>query len=60
MGDPAAGLKCTDAEVARFSPIRFVSSGSGPSPIVHGDADTDVPIDQGQMMLEQHLGSVAE
>ncbi len=30
--------------------MRFVSSGSAPSLIVHGDADTSVPIDQGEMM----------
>ena len=40
-------FKFTEAEAAQFSPIRFVSSGSAPSLIVHGDADTSVPIDQG-------------
>jgi acetyl esterase/lipase len=43
-------FKFTEAEVAQFSPIRFVSSGSAPSLIVHGDADTAVPIDQGETM----------
>ena len=34
----------------QFSPIRFVSPGSAPSLIVHGDADTTVPMDQGETM----------
>ena len=36
-------FKFTDTEAAQFSPIRFVSPGSAPSLIVHGDADTAVP-----------------
>jgi acetyl esterase/lipase len=40
----------TEAEAAQFSPIRFVSSSAAPSLIVHGDADTAVPIDQGETM----------
>ena len=43
-------FRFTEAEAAQFSPIRFVSSGSAPSLIVHGDADTSVPIDQGETM----------
>ena len=43
-------FKFTEAEAAQFSPIRFVSPGSAPSLIVHGDADTTVPIDQGETM----------
>ena len=43
-------FKFTEAEAAQFSPIRFVSPGSAPSLIVHGDADTAIPIDQGEMM----------
>jgi acetyl esterase/lipase len=43
-------LNITAAEAAEFSPIRFVSPGSAPSLITHGDADTTVPIDQGEMM----------
>ena len=43
-------FKFTEAEAAQFSPIRFVSPGSAPSLIVHGDADTAVPIDQGETM----------
>jgi fermentation-respiration switch protein FrsA (DUF1100 family) len=43
-------FKFTEAEASQFSPIRFVSSGSAPSLIVHGDADTVVPIDQGETM----------
>jgi dipeptidyl aminopeptidase/acylaminoacyl peptidase len=39
-----------DGLAAQFSPIRLVSSGSAPSLIVHGDADTAVPIDQGETM----------
>ncbi|HXW03915.1 MAG TPA: alpha/beta hydrolase [Vicinamibacterales bacterium] len=38
------------AEAAEFSPIRFVSPRSAPSLIVHGDADTAVPIDHGETM----------
>jgi acetyl esterase/lipase len=43
-------FKFTEAEAAQFSPVRFVSSGSAPSLIVHGDADTAVPMDQGETM----------
>jgi len=43
-------FRFTEAEAAQFSPIRFVSAGSAPSLIVHGDADTSVPIDQGETM----------
>jgi acetyl esterase/lipase len=43
-------LNITAAEAAEFSPIRFVSPGSAPSLIVHGDADTAVPIEHGEMM----------
>jgi acetyl esterase/lipase len=40
----------TETEAAQFSPIRFVSPRSAPSLIVHGDADTAVPMDQGEAM----------
>jgi acetyl esterase/lipase len=43
-------LNITPAEAAEFSPIRFVSPRSAPSLITHGDADTEVPIDQGETM----------
>ena len=43
-------FKFTEAEATQFSPIRFVSPGSAPSLIVHGDADTTVPMDQGETM----------
>ena len=43
-------LNITAAEAAEFSPIRFASPRSAPSLIAHGDADTTVPIDQGEMM----------
>jgi acetyl esterase/lipase len=43
-------FKFTEVEAAQFSPVRFVSPGSAPSLIVHGDADTAVPIDQGETM----------
>jgi acetyl esterase/lipase len=43
-------FKFTEAEAAQFSPIRFVSPRSAPSLIVHGDADTVVPIDHGETM----------
>jgi acetyl esterase/lipase len=40
----------TEAEVAQYSPIRRVSPGAAPSLIVHGDADTVVPIVEGETM----------
>ena len=40
----------TEAEAAQYSPIRFVSPGAAPSLIVHGDADTGVPIVEGETM----------
>jgi acetyl esterase/lipase len=40
----------TEAEAAEFSPIRFVSPGDAPSLIVHGDADTTVPMVEGETM----------
>ena len=40
----------TDAEAAQYSPIRFVSPGAAPSLIVHGDADTVVPMVEGETM----------
>jgi acetyl esterase/lipase len=43
-------LNITAAEAAEFSPIRFVSPRSAPSLIVHGDADTMVPIIEGETM----------
>ena len=43
----AGGGRCDAGE---FSPIRFVSPGSAPSIIVHGEADTSVPIEQGETM----------
>jgi acetyl esterase/lipase len=43
-------LNITAAEAAEFSPIRFVSATSAPSLIVHGDADTTVPIEHGETM----------
>jgi acetyl esterase/lipase len=43
-------LNITAAEAAEFSPIRFVSPRSAPSLIVHGDADTTVPIEHGETM----------
>jgi acetyl esterase/lipase len=45
-----SAFKITEADVAQFSPIRFVSPGSAPSLIVHGDADTALPIEQGETM----------
>jgi acetyl esterase/lipase len=45
---PAIAL--TEAEAAQYSPLRFVSPGAAPSLIVHGDADTTVPIIEGQTM----------
>jgi acetyl esterase/lipase len=38
----------TEAEAAQYSPIRFVSPGAAPSLIVHGDADTVVPMVEGE------------
>jgi acetyl esterase/lipase len=43
-------MRLTDAEAAEYSPIRFVSPASAPSLIVHGDADTAVPIVEGETM----------
>jgi dipeptidyl aminopeptidase/acylaminoacyl peptidase len=43
-------MRLTDAEAAEYSPIRFVSPGAAPSLIVHGDADTVVPIVEGETM----------
>ncbi len=40
----------TEAEAAQYSPIRFVSPAAAPSLIVHGDADTVVPIIEGETM----------
>jgi acetyl esterase/lipase len=40
----------TDAEAAQYSPIRFVSPGAAPTLIVHGDADTTVPMVEGETM----------
>ena len=45
---PATAL--TEAEAARYSPIRFVSPGAAPSLIVHGDADRVVPMVEGETM----------
>jgi acetyl esterase/lipase len=45
---PATALP--EAEAAQYSPIRFVSPGAAPSLIVHGDADTVVPIVEGETM----------
>jgi acetyl esterase/lipase len=45
-------MRLTDAEAAEYSPIRFVSPGAAPSLIVHGDADTSVPIIEGETMHE--------
>jgi acetyl esterase/lipase len=45
-----AAMRLTDAEAAEYSPIRFVSPGAAPSLIVHGDADTSVPIVEGETM----------
>ena len=43
-------MRLTDAEAAEYSPIRFVSPDAAPSLIVHGDADTGVPIIEGETM----------
>jgi acetyl esterase/lipase len=40
----------TEAEAGQYSPIRFVSPGAAPSLIVHGDADTTVPMVEGETM----------
>jgi acetyl esterase/lipase len=45
---PATALP--EAEAAQYSPIRFVSPGAAPSLIVHGDADTVVPMVEGETM----------
>jgi dipeptidyl aminopeptidase/acylaminoacyl peptidase len=43
-------MRLTVAEAAEHSPIRFVSPGAAPSLIVHGDADTTVPMVEGETM----------
>ena len=43
-------MRLTDAEAAGYSPIRFVSPGAAPTLIVHGDADTVVPMVEGETM----------
>jgi acetyl esterase/lipase len=43
-------MRLTDAEAAEYSPIRFVTPGAAPSLIVHGDADTTVPMVEGETM----------
>ncbi len=45
-----AAMRLTDAEAAEYSPIRFVSPGAAPSLIAHGDADTTVPLVEGETM----------
>ena len=40
----------TEAEAAQYSPIRSVSPRAAPSLIVHGDADTVVPMVEGETM----------
>jgi dipeptidyl aminopeptidase/acylaminoacyl peptidase len=45
-----ATASLTEAEVALYSPIHRVSPGVAPSLIVHGDADTVVPIVEGETM----------
>ena len=45
-----AAMRLTDAEAAEYSPIRFVSPGAAPSLIVHGDADTVIPMVEGETM----------
>lgn len=40
----------TEDEAGQYSPIRFVSPGSAPSLIVHGDADMVVPFAEGETM----------
>jgi acetyl esterase/lipase len=45
-----ATAELTQADAAQYSPLRFVSPGAAPSLIVHGDADTVVPIVEGETM----------
>ena len=45
---PATAL--AEAEAAQYSPIRFVTPAAAPSLIVHGDADTVVPMVEGETM----------
>jgi len=48
-GFPATSA-LTEGEAAQYSPIRFVSPGAAPTLIVHGDADTVVPMVEGETM----------
>jgi acetyl esterase/lipase len=50
MRQAFAAVRLTDAEAAEYSPIRFVSPGAAPSLIAHGDADTVVPMVEGETM----------
>jgi acetyl esterase/lipase len=45
-----ATASLSEAELAQYSPIRFVSPAAAPSLIVHGDSDTVVPIVEGETM----------
>ena len=45
-----ATAEMTQGEAAQYSPIRFVSPEDAPSLIVHGDADTVVPVVEGETM----------
>lgn len=47
----------TEAQAEQYSPIRFVSPGSAPSLIVHGDADDGVPISHGESMHAALIGA---
>ena len=48
-GFPATS-SLSEAEAAQYSPIRLVSPAAAPSLIVHGDADTVVPVVEGETM----------
>jgi acetyl esterase/lipase len=45
-----AAMRLTETQAAEYSPIRFVSSRAAPSVIAHGDADSVVPIVEGETM----------
>jgi fermentation-respiration switch protein FrsA (DUF1100 family) len=55
---PAVLLSADEAR--EYSPIHFVSASSAPSLILHGDADSLVPIAEGMTMYQALAGAGAE
>jgi len=49
-----------EATLRHYSPVDFITSDDAPALIVHGDADTLVPMEQGQSMSEALRGAGVE